>query len=244
MTFVLSSVNCLLVRSLSDISVQIPPFETKTVIGKVRNVCNMSEAVTENIDNNVSVSVCPNLVHVKPSISFCRIPVTMCNMSAHPVVIKPNSLLCRLQDIEVVGRIDPFEGSTAQKNNADKSLSDPTPFKDHYRRIPPGMYVEVREHLKDMLAAGAVRECNSPFSSNVVLVRKKDGPLRFCIDYRRLNNRTIKDAYALPRIDETIDSLVCAKFFSKLNFRSFYWQVAMKEADKYKTAFSVGPLGF
>ncbi|XP_060552007.1 uncharacterized protein LOC132713429 [Ruditapes philippinarum] len=99
------------------------------------------------------------------------------------------------------------------------NLTDPTPFKDPYRRIPPGMFEEVREHLRDMISAGAIRESKSPFSSNVVLVRKKDGSLRFCIDYRKLNNRTIKDAYALPRIDETIDSLIGSTIFSKLDLR-------------------------
>ena len=124
------------------------------------------------------------------------------------------------------------------------NLDDPTPFKDPYRRIPPAMFEEVRQHLKEMLDAGAIRESQSPYSSNVVLVRKKDNSLRFCIDYRKLNSRTIPDAYSLPRIDETIDSLSGSKYFSKLDLRSGYWQVEIKESDKYKTAFSVGPLGF
>ena len=122
-------------------------------------------------------------------------------------------------------------------------LTDETPFKDPYRRIPPGLYDEVRVHLKEMLEAGAIRESQSPFSSNVVLVRKKDGSLRFCIDFRKLNSRTVKDAYTLPRIDDTIDSLIGAKFFSKLDLCSGYWQVEIKEEDKHKTAFSVGNLG-
>ena len=95
-----------------------------------------------------------------------------------------------------------------------------------------------------MLDAGAIRESQSPFSSNVVLVRKKDKSLRFCIDFRKLNNRTVKDAYSLPRIEETIDTLAGSKYFSKLDLRSGYWQVGTKEADKHKTAFSVGPVGF
>ena len=114
----------------------------------------------------------------------------------------------------------------------DIKLTDPNPFKDRYRRIPPGMFEEVREHLKDMLAAGAIRESESPFSSNVVLVRKKDNSLRFCIDYRKLNSRTIPDAYSLPRIDETIDLLSGSCIFSKLDLRSGYCQVNMKEEDK------------
>lgn len=123
-------------------------------------------------------------------------------------------------------------------------LTDDTPFKEPYRRIPPALFEEVRQHLKEMLESDAIRPSESPFSSNVVLVRKKDGSLRFCIDFRKLNNRTIRDAYMLPRIDDTIDSLIGARYFSKLDLRSGYWQVEMEEADKQKTAFSVGSLGF
>ena len=123
-------------------------------------------------------------------------------------------------------------------------LNDDKPFKEPYRRIPPALFEEVREHLKEMLETGAIRESNSSFSSNVVLVRKKDNSLRFCIDFRKLNARTIKDAYSLPRIEETIDSLAGSKYFSKLDLRSGYWKCEIKEEDKYKTAFTVGPLGF
>ena len=124
------------------------------------------------------------------------------------------------------------------------NLNDPTPFKDPYRRIPPALFEEVRQHLKEMLDAEAIRESQSPYSSKVVLVRKKDNSLRFCIDFRKLNSRTIPDAYSLPRIEETIDSLSGSKYFSKLDLRSGYWQVEIKEADKFKTAFSAGPLCF
>ena len=93
------------------------------------------------------------------------------------------------------------------------------------------MFEEVRQQLKEMLDAGAIRESQSPFSSNIVLVRRKDNSLRFCIDFRKLNSRTI-------------GSLSGSKYFSKLDLRSCYWQVGVREADKHKTAFSAGPLGF
>ena len=123
-------------------------------------------------------------------------------------------------------------------------LTDPHPFKDRPRRIPPSMYQEVRQHIADMLACGAIRESDSPWSSNVVLVRKKDGSLRLCVDYRKLNERTIRDAYQLPRIDETLDNMVGAKFFSSFDLQAGYWQVEMAEEDKEKTAFSVSGVGF
>ena len=71
------------------------------------------------------------------------------------------------------------------------NLTDDMPFKDPYRRIPPGLYEEVRQHLKEMLEADAIRPSVSQYSSNVVLVRKKDGSLHFCIDFRKLNSRTV-----------------------------------------------------
>ena len=86
-------------------------------------------------------------------------------------------------------------------------LTDDIPFKQPFRRIPPSLYEEVREHLKELLDAGAIRESNSPFSSNVVLVRKSDGSLRMCIDFRTLNKGTIRDAHSIPRIEETLDCL-------------------------------------
>ena len=124
------------------------------------------------------------------------------------------------------------------------NLSDPTPFKERHRRIPPAMVQSVREHLKEMLDLGVIRPSNSPFASNVVLVKKKDGTLRFCIDLRRLNNNTVKDSYALPRTEETFDALHGSCIFSTLDLKSSYWQVEIEENDKHKTAFRVGNLGF
>ena len=123
-------------------------------------------------------------------------------------------------------------------------LKDSEPIKEPVRRIPPALYEEVKEHLKEMIAAGAIRSSHSPYSSNVVLVRKKDGSIRFCVDFRKLNRKTVTDAYAIPRVEDTLHLLAGAKYFSKLDLRSGYWQVEIKEEDKHKTAFQVGGLGF
>lgn len=123
-------------------------------------------------------------------------------------------------------------------------LKEDTPFKERSRRIPPAMIEEVRQHLKEMLDLGVIRRSESPYASNIVLVKKKDGSLRFCIDLRRLNSLTVRDAYALPRIDDTLDALGGACWFSTLDLKSSYWQVELAEEDRHKTAFTVGPLGF
>ena len=123
-------------------------------------------------------------------------------------------------------------------------VDNETPIKERFRRIPPHMVEEVREHLKVMLEAGAIAPSDSPWSNAVVLVRKKDGSLRFCIDFRRLNDRTRKDSYPLPRIQETLDSLVGARHFSCVDFLSGFWQIPMSPDSRKYTAFTVGNLGF
>ena len=106
------------------------------------------------------------------------------------------------------------------------------------------MYEEVKVHIQEMLDVGAIRPSNSPWASAVVLVWKKDGKLWFCIDLQKLNARTIKDAYSIPRIDEMLDCLNGAEWFSSLDLKSGYWQVEMDEDSKALTAFTVGPHGF
>ena len=123
-------------------------------------------------------------------------------------------------------------------------VNDPVLFKEWCRCIPPGMYEEVKVHIQEMLDVGAIRPSNNPWASAVVLVWKKDGKLQFCFDLQKLNARTIKDAYSLPRINEMLDCLNGAKLFSSLDLKLGYWQVEMEEDSKALTAFPLRPLGF
>ena len=123
-------------------------------------------------------------------------------------------------------------------------LDNETPFKDCYHRIPPHQFEEVQKHLQDMLDIGAIRQSCSPWASAIVLVWKKDGSLRFCIDLRHLNPHTIKDTYSLLRIEESLDFLNGACIFTSLDLKSGYWQVEMDEKSIPYMAFTIGPLGF
>ncbi|XP_062380954.1 uncharacterized protein LOC134069109 [Sardina pilchardus] len=116
------------------------------------------------------------------------------------------------------------------------------PIRERYRPVPPSMYPEIKELLRGMLEGGVIRESSSPWAAPVVLVRKKDGAWRFCVDYRRLNDVTHKDAYPLPRIEESLTSLKGAAWYSTLDLASGYWQVEVHPDDQEKTAFAT-PMG-
>ena len=115
---------------------------------------------------------------------------------------------------------------------------DATPIKQRPRRLPIQQRQEEKQQIEEMLKRGIITESQSPWASPVVLVRKKDNTWRYCIDYRRLNGVCIKDSYPLPRIDDSLDRLSGAVWFSTLDLQSGYWQVKMAPEDQQKTAFT------
>ena len=114
-------------------------------------------------------------------------------------------------------------------------------FKEPYRRVPPALFQEIREHLTKMLQAGTIKHSQSHYSPNIV--RIKDGSIRFCVEFRKLDSKTVKDAYAIPRIEDSLHLLAGSKYFSKLDLHCGYWQVEIDEKDKDTAAFQVGSLG-
>ena len=116
--------------------------------------------------------------------------------------------------------------------------TDGPPIRQPVRRQPVALQSTINSEVQKMLEQGVIQHSFSPWSSPVVMVRKKDGAWRFCIDYRKLNEVTYRDAYPLPRIDATLDSLSGATLFTTLDLASGYWQVEVDPSDKEKTAFS------
>jgi hypothetical protein len=129
----------------------------------------------------------------------------------------------------------PYKGPAARIDTGNA-----IPFKDNPRRTSPAKELEIKKHVEEMKRNGIIEEACSPWSSPVVLVRKRDGATRFCVDYRRLNSITRKDAYPLPRIDAILDALGAseARVFSTMDVSSGYWHIPIEETDREKTAFT------
>ena len=155
---------------------------------------------------------------------------------------KARGLLKEYHDIFFLEKQD-MGHTKAAKHKIVLKDPDTPPFKERFRRIPPPQLDEVRDHLKLMLDAGVIRPSNSPWCNAVVLVRKKDGSLRFCIDFRKLNSLTVKDSHPLPRICETLESLAGAAHYSTFDMNSGFWQVPMSPESKQYTAFTLGSMG-
>jgi hypothetical protein len=118
-------------------------------------------------------------------------------------------------------------------------------YKTSFRMTTPEL-VELKEHIKELLEKGFIRPSSSPWGAPVIVVPKKDGTQRLCVDYRALNGVIIKNKYLLPRINDLFDQLCGVCVFSKIGLRSGYHQLKVRECDILKTAFVLrsGPYEF
>ena len=123
-------------------------------------------------------------------------------------------------------------------------IENSEPFKEWFWCIPPPLLEEVLTSLRDMLEAGVICPSQSLWFNAVVLVRKKDGTLHFCVDFRHLNTWTKKDLHPLPHIQEALESMAGLAHFSSMDFKSGFWQIKMASESEQYTAFMVGNLGF
>ena len=109
------------------------------------------------------------------------------------------------------------------------------------RQTPLGFEKEEEEHIRKMLQYRVIQTSVSEWASAPVLIRKKYLSVRYCIDYRSLNAKTVKDAFPLPRIEECLDMLQGVRFYSTLDLASGYWQLELEPEDRHKTAFTTKP---
>eukprot|EP00731_Ephydatia_muelleri_P030185 Em0021g708a len=152
---------------------------------------------------------------------------------------KVADLLWQFQDVIA---LDDSDLGRTRLTSHQINTGDTQPVRQQARRLPFHQQQEVRGLLDDMLSQGIIEPSCGPWASPIVLAKKKDGTTRFCVDFRRLNDCTRKDAQPLPRIDDTLDALGGAQYFSTLDLASGYWQVEVDSRDREKTAF-VTPFG-
>lgn len=122
-------------------------------------------------------------------------------------------------------------------NHAIPLIPGAQPFRLQPYRYTPQQKDEIERQVQELLKNGVIQQSHSPFASPVLLVKKKDGEWRLCVDYRKLNAYTVKDKFPIPVFDEIVDELAGARVFSKLDHRSGYHQIRIKEGDEFKTAF-------
>ena len=147
------------------------------------------------------------------------------------------NLLCELADVFSQGPHDLGRTDLVQHCI---NTRDASPIRQPPRRLPLTKQQDAAKAVEDMEKEGVIETSCSPWASPIVLVKKKDGSTRFCVDYRELNNVTRKDSYPLPRMDDTLEALNGATWFSTLDLNSGYWQVEVHPSDGEKTAFSTG----
>ena len=117
--------------------------------------------------------------------------------------------------------------------------TDDRVVRDKFRRTPHKWLKQIEDQVEEMCKNGIIQKSSSPFNSNVILVDKKDGCKRFCVDFKPLNKHTSPDTYPLPNIGDILDQLRGCNFYSQLDLASGYWGIPMNEEDIEKTAFSV-----
>jgi len=205
----------------------------ESAVGFVRSAgasvgCNLSAATDSQASGNTIGSFTYDFAHVQ-CIVDCLPPDLSVGERARAVqFIRGYADIFSKSEFDI-GRTDVMEHSI--------DIGQNRPFKQQLRRHPTAHLDVIDAHVGEMLRHDVIEPAASPFCSNVVLVRKHDGSLRFCVDYRQLNELTYKDSYPLPRIDACLDALGGAEYYATLDLRAGYWQTVIRESDRDKTAF-------
>ncbi|XP_078476717.1 uncharacterized protein LOC144737738 [Lampetra planeri] len=161
----------------------------------------------------------------------------LCSTSADLSPLQHAKLRTLLSDFADVFSQSKFDIGCTKLLSHHIDTGDAAPIRQNPFRLSPAEKEHVRVAVNDMLAADVIAPSNSPWGAPIVLVKKHDGSLRFCVDFRKLNKISVADAYPLPRMDESLDALAGAHYFSTLDLLSGFWQLPLDDASKPKTAF-------
>ena len=206
-----------------DVLGQVQPVEVKTPIDCVSALsCGEGEVSSQISEVSPARETdLLNRVHIEDGLS----------------VLEMEHLKSLVHEFADVFALGPTELGTTDLVTHVIDTGDNSPIKQPPRRIPFALRDKVDQLVKEMLDQGIVTPSKSPWSSPVVLVAKKDGTTRFCVDYRRLNAVTKTDVFPLPRVDDSLDQLSHSRYFTTLDLASGYWQVLVDPVSKEKTAF-------
>lgn len=171
---------------------------------------------------------------------FSNLPETICTI-AHLTGATVLSDLQKARLNAVVERNKTLMGTSLGRTNVTEHhiVCHAAPIKQRYYPVSPVMQTHINRELDEMINLGVVEKSKSPWSSPILLVKKKDGSYRFCVDFRKLNAVTERDSYPLPYIQNTLDKLRNAHYLTTLDIRSAYWQVGVAESSRPYTAFTV-----
>lgn len=189
------------------------------------------------------VSLVPQLTAKQPPEQNTLTPASF-DFGDSPMPEEAKHRLCeKMMQRKEVFSLHEWDVGCSKSTTHEIRLNDSRPFRERSRRLAPADFEDVRLHLQDLQSSGIISESRSPYASPIVVVRKKSGKVRMCVDYRTLNQRTIPDQYTVPRIEDALHSLSGSRWFTVLDLRSGYYQIPMSDADKEKTAF-ICPVGF
>ena len=206
-----------------------------------------SEEVAHDVNDNTSrVNLVHNFDEDEHDACYHVLNINKLTDSVRSMVDRASSTLTVSQLSDLASLVNDYNDifSVDGKIGRTSTVTHRIDTGDHYPiRLPPRRAAHkqraiIEKEIKDMLDKGVISPSNSPWASPIVLVVKKDGTIRFCIDYRLINKITRKDAYPLPRIDAMLDSFKGAKYFCTLDLNCAYWQIQMHKQDKAKTAFT------
>ena len=228
-TSYIKDMGCLLARSLVD------PTQNKAVFA----IVNLSDhAVKINSDSSEGTIQTVEQVYTDEgeSTSSLGLPVYLKDLVDNASDILTNAEQRQLSQLLTVYQ-DIFVGSDGQLGQTniveyEINILDAEPIKIPPRRIPIFKRQTVDEEIDKMLSENITEPSDSPWSALICLIKKKDGSCRFCIDFRAFNSLTQKDAYPLPRIDDTLENLAGSRWYCTLDLASGYWQIKLSENSK------------